>query len=62
MLEIADGLREGDDAFQGLYRRYAPSGRQAPIRLIPYGMWGNRRRSSEPEEMTVWLRRAIAAR
>lgn len=62
MLEIAGGLREGDDAFQGLYRRYAPSGRQTPIRLIPYGMWGNRRRSSEPEEMTVWLRRAIAAR
>lgn len=50
-------LRENTQPFQGLYRRCQTAQKEVSLRLIPYFLWGNRRKSSQPEEMLVWIRR-----
>jgi DUF1680 family protein len=50
---VLEGLaRINDNQWKNtLYQEIKPSGKRAPIRLIPYYAWGNRGKS----EMTVWI-------
>jgi len=57
VLRAVRAVREAAHPFDGLYRPYRPAAAPAEVRLVPYAFWGNRRRTEEPEEMLLWLRR-----
>lgn len=50
------GLRINNGKWEReLYRRYCKDSEMVEIRLIPYGIWGNRGEKDIPQEMQVWL-------
>lgn len=59
MIIIKDGIREEEEGYHSLYRRYKPTAKKTEIKMIPYSMWGNRGNPEKPREMAVWIRKII---